>query len=73
MVLGNDDLVPERGTNTDAGIWIDRAGERVGLVSRTTAFASTSGLRRRRLRAKCPSAAITIGRSTPTPASSGSI
>jgi outer membrane cobalamin receptor len=40
LVLGNDDLVPEHGTNTDLGIWIDRAGERLGLVSRTTAFAS---------------------------------
>jgi len=40
MVLGNDDLVPEQGTNADAAVWIDRAGERVGLVSRTTAFAS---------------------------------
>jgi iron complex outermembrane receptor protein len=40
LVLGNDDLVPEHGTNTDLGIWIDRAGERLGLMSRTTAFAS---------------------------------
>ena len=40
MVLGNDDLVPEHGTNADVGVWIDRAGERLGVVSRTTAFAS---------------------------------
>ena len=32
MVLGNDDLVPERGTNADVAIWIDRAGERLGLL-----------------------------------------
>ncbi len=40
LVLGNDDLVPEHGTNTDVGIWIDRTGERLGVMSRTTAFAS---------------------------------
>ena len=40
MVLGNADLVPEHGTNSDVGVWIDRAGERLGVLSRTTAFAS---------------------------------
>jgi iron complex outermembrane receptor protein len=40
MVLGNDDLVPEHGTNSDVGVWIDRAGERLSVVSRTTAYAS---------------------------------
>ena len=39
MVLGNADLVPEHGTNGDVGVWIDRAGERLGVLSRTTAFA----------------------------------
>jgi len=40
LVLGNADLIPEHGTNADAGIWIDRSGPRLGVVSRTTAFAS---------------------------------
>jgi iron complex outermembrane receptor protein len=40
LVLGNADLIPERGTNADVGIWIDRSGPRLGVVSRTTAFAS---------------------------------
>jgi outer membrane cobalamin receptor len=40
MVLGNDDLVPEHGTNGDLGLWIDGGGDRVGVVSRTTAFAA---------------------------------
>jgi len=38
LVLGNDDLSPEHGTNADLALWIDRAGERLGVVSRTTAF-----------------------------------
>jgi len=37
-LLGNDELIPEQGTNADVGLWIDRLGERVGLGSRTTAF-----------------------------------
>ncbi|HEY7373396.1 MAG TPA: TonB-dependent receptor, partial [Polyangia bacterium] len=40
MVLGNDDLVPEHGTNADVGVWIDGGGEHVGIVSRTTGFAA---------------------------------
>jgi iron complex outermembrane receptor protein len=40
MVLGNADLAPEHGTNSDVGVWIDHAGERLGVLSRTTAFAS---------------------------------
>jgi hypothetical protein len=40
MVLGNADLIPEHGTNADLGVWIDGGGERVGVVSRTTAFAA---------------------------------
>jgi outer membrane receptor protein involved in Fe transport len=40
-VLGNADLIPEHGTNADAGIWIDRSGPRLGVVSRTTVFASS--------------------------------
>ena len=40
MVLGNADFVPEHGTNSDVGVWIDRPGERLGVLSRTTAFAS---------------------------------
>ena len=39
-VLGNADLIPEHGTNADVGIWIDRSGPRLGVVSRTTVFAS---------------------------------
>ncbi|HMF44891.1 MAG TPA: TonB-dependent receptor [Polyangia bacterium] len=39
-VLGNADLVPEQGTNADVGIWLDGAGERAAIVSRTTAFAA---------------------------------
>jgi iron complex outermembrane receptor protein len=41
LVLGNADLIPEHGTNADAGIWIDRSGPRLGVVSRTTVFASS--------------------------------
>ena len=37
-VLGNDDLMPERGTNADLAFWIDRVGETVDLGSRTTLF-----------------------------------
>jgi vitamin B12 transporter len=37
-ILGNTDLVPERGTNADVGLWIDRVGPRVAVVSRTIAF-----------------------------------
>src|SRR5262249_47858377 len=43
MVLGHADLVPEHGDNADLGFWIDRAGERVGVVSRTTLFAARVG------------------------------
>jgi iron complex outermembrane receptor protein len=38
FVLGNADLVAERGTNADLGVSIDRAGERIGVISRTTLF-----------------------------------
>jgi hypothetical protein len=37
-ILGNSDLVPERGTNADLGLWIDRAGPRVAVASRTILF-----------------------------------
>ena len=37
-VLGNTALVPERGSNADLGLWIDRVGPRVGLASRTIVF-----------------------------------
>ena len=37
-ILGNPSLLPERGTNGDLALWIDRAGPRLSLVSRTTAF-----------------------------------
>jgi iron complex outermembrane receptor protein len=37
-ILGNTDLVPERGSNADLGLWIDRAGPRVGVASRTIVF-----------------------------------
>lgn len=38
FVLGNDDLVPERGVNADIGLSVDRIGERVGVQSRTILF-----------------------------------
>ena len=38
FVLGNADLLAERGTNADLGVWIDRPGERLGVASRTTLF-----------------------------------
>jgi iron complex outermembrane receptor protein len=38
FVLGNSDLVPERGTNADLGLSIDRSGDRLGIASRTTLF-----------------------------------
>jgi len=38
LVLGNTDLIPERGTNADLGLWIDHDGERLRVISRTTAF-----------------------------------
>ena len=38
FVLGNSDLVPERGTNGDVGLSIDRSGDRLGIASRTTLF-----------------------------------
>jgi outer membrane cobalamin receptor len=37
-LLGNPRLVPERGTNADLALWIDRAGARSGVTSRTTIF-----------------------------------
>ncbi len=37
-LLGNGTLVPESGTNADLGLWIDRSGDRVSAVSRTTLF-----------------------------------
>jgi outer membrane cobalamin receptor len=40
MILGNAALVPEHGTNADLGLWIDGGGDRIGVVSRTTAFAA---------------------------------
>jgi outer membrane cobalamin receptor len=40
LVLGNADLAPENGTNADVGLWIERIGDRLGAVSRTTAFAA---------------------------------
>jgi len=36
--LGNTDLAPERGTNADLGLSIDRAGPRVVVTSRTILF-----------------------------------
>jgi vitamin B12 transporter len=38
FVLGNADLAAERGTNVDIGVAIDRAGDRLGITSRTTLF-----------------------------------
>jgi outer membrane receptor protein involved in Fe transport len=37
-LLGNPGLVAEEGTNADLGVWIDRAGARVAISSRTTLF-----------------------------------
>jgi hypothetical protein len=37
-IVGNTDLVPERGSNADVGLWIDRAGPRVLVTSRTVVF-----------------------------------
>ena len=37
-LLGNPLLVPERGTNADLALWMDRAGRSVGVASRTTLF-----------------------------------
>ncbi len=37
-ILGNTDLTPERGTNADLGLSIDRAGPRVVVTSRTIVF-----------------------------------
>jgi iron complex outermembrane receptor protein len=37
-LLGNPGLLPERGTNADLAVWIDRAGPWGALVSRTTVF-----------------------------------
>ena len=37
-LLGNPGLVAEDGTNADLAVWIDRAGERAALSSRTTLF-----------------------------------
>jgi len=39
-LLGNPDLEPERGTNADLGLWIDRRGEHVMVSSRSTLFGS---------------------------------
>jgi outer membrane cobalamin receptor len=38
LLLGNPALLPERGTNADLALWIDRAGPRAGVSSRTTLF-----------------------------------
>ncbi|HSS40490.1 MAG TPA: hypothetical protein VLT58_17120, partial [Polyangia bacterium] len=37
-LLGNPLLVPERGTNADLALWIDRTGRWVDVTSRTTLF-----------------------------------
>jgi outer membrane receptor protein involved in Fe transport len=37
-LLGDPGLLPERGTNADLALWIDRAGPRGSLLSRTTVF-----------------------------------
>ena len=37
-LLGNPGLLPEQGINADLALWIDRAGPRGALVSRTTVF-----------------------------------
>jgi hypothetical protein len=37
-LLGNPGLVPESGNNADLALWIDRAGARVSMASRTTIF-----------------------------------
>ena len=37
-LLGDPGLLPERGTNADLALWIDRAGPRGALLSRTTVF-----------------------------------
>jgi iron complex outermembrane receptor protein len=37
-LLGNPALLPEHGENADLAVWIDRAGSRVAVVSRTTLF-----------------------------------
>jgi iron complex outermembrane receptor protein len=39
-LLGNIDLLPERGTNADLGLWLDHAGARAAVASRTTVFAA---------------------------------
>ena len=39
-LLGNPGLVPEKGTNADLALWIDRPGGRVEISSRTTIFGS---------------------------------
>ena len=38
FLLGNPSLRPERGTNADLALWIDRAGPYAALSSRTTLF-----------------------------------
>jgi outer membrane cobalamin receptor len=37
-LLGNPRLLPERGNNADLALWIDRAGPRASVLSRTTLF-----------------------------------
>ncbi len=37
-LLGNPSLLPEKGTNADLALWIDRPGGRVEITSRTTIF-----------------------------------
>jgi iron complex outermembrane receptor protein len=37
-LLGNPALLPEKGTNTDLALWIDRTGPRTSISSRTTIF-----------------------------------
>jgi outer membrane cobalamin receptor len=37
-LLGNPSLVPEKGTNADLALWIDRPGGRIAVIDRTTIF-----------------------------------
>ena len=42
LFLGNPALRPERGTNADLALWIDRAGPRAAIGSRTTVFGAVA-------------------------------
>jgi iron complex outermembrane receptor protein len=42
FLLGNPTLRPERGTNADLALWIDRAGPRAAVSSRTTLFGAVA-------------------------------